>query len=319
VSETGDRPNLATIRAAAERISGLVRRTPLMQSQSLNRMLDGDLYFKCEHLQRAGAFKVRGAANAVFSLTDGEADKGVATHSSGNHGAAVALAAGSRGAQAWVVMPDDAPETKKRAVAGYGAIIVSCKPGLSNRESALQSLVDETGAHVVHPYNDYRVIAGQGTVALEILEQQPDVEVLMVPLGGGGLLSGSLLTVREMNPKVMVVGVEPEKADDARQSLESGRHVIIDSPATIADGLRASLGDKTLPIIRKLVDDIVVVSEAAILEATRLVWERMKQVIEPSAAVTVAALLEKRYEMKGRRGALVFTGGNLDLDKLPWQ
>ncbi|MCH9026607.1 MAG: pyridoxal-phosphate dependent enzyme [Proteobacteria bacterium] len=316
--DKGTRPDLAAIRQAAERISGLVHRTPLMRSRSLDRMFDGELHFKCEHLQRVGAFKARGAANAVFSLSDKELGKGVATHSSGNHGAAVALAASTKNARAWVVMPEDAPAVKKCAVESYGGKIVSCKPGLGNREAALQRLVDEKGVHVIHPYNDYRVIAGQGTVALEIMEQQEDIDLLMVPVGGGGLLSGSLLAIKELRPQVQVIGIEPARADDARQALDSGELVIIDSPDTIADGLRASLGDKTFPIIAELVDDIVTVSEDAIIEATRLVWERMKQLIEPSAAVPVAALLEGRIELQGRRAAVVFTGGNLDLDRLPW-
>ena len=313
------RPDLVTIRQAAERISGLVHRTPLMRSRSLDQMFDGELHFKCEHLQRVGAFKARGAANAVFSLDRKELGRGVATHSSGNHGAAVALAAGIRGTQAWVVMPSNSPAIKKHAVESYGANIISCQTGLANREAALQKLIDEKGVQVIHPYNDYRVIAGQGTVALEIMEEQEEIDVLMVPLGGGGLLSGSLLAIKELRPQVRVIGIEPARADDARQSLDSGERVIIDSPDTIADGLRASLGDKTFPIIAELVDDIVTVSENAIRDATRLVWERMKQLIEPSAAVPVAALLERRIELKGRRAALIFTGGNLDLDCLPWQ
>ncbi|MCH7508994.1 MAG: threonine/serine dehydratase [Proteobacteria bacterium] len=317
--DSGTRPDLAAIKEAAERISGLVHRTPLLRSRSLERMFDGKLHCKCEHLQRVGAFKARGAANAVFSLSDKELGKGVATHSSGNHGAAVALAAGTRGTQAWVVMPENAPAVKRRAVESYGANIVSCRPGLANREAALQKLVDEKGVQVIHPYNDYRVIAGQGTVALEIMEQQGDIDLLLVPVGGGGLLSGSLLVIKELRPQVQVIGIEPACADDARQSLDSGERVIIDSPDTIADGLRASLGDKTFPIIAELVDDIVTVSEDAIRDATRLVWERMKQLIEPSAAVPVAALLEQQIELKGRRAALVFTGGNVDLDRLPWQ
>ncbi len=317
--DNGTRPNLAAVRQAAERISGLVHRTPLMRSCSLDRMFDGELHFKCEHLQRVGAFKARGAANAVFLLSDKELGRGVATHSSGNHGAAVALAASTKNAQAWVVMPEDAPAVKNRAVESYGANIVSCKPGLGNREAALQKLVDEKGVHVIHPYNDDRVIAGQGTVALEIMEQQEDIDLLMVPVGGGGLLSGSLLVIKELSPMVQVIGIQPALADDARQSLDCGERVIIDSPDTIADGLRASLGDKTFPIIAELVDDIVTVSEDAIRNATRLVWERMKQLIEPSAAVPVAALLEQRIELHGRRAAVVFTGGNLDLDRLPWQ
>ncbi len=317
--DKGTRPDLAAIRQAADRISGLVHRTPLLRSRSLDRMFDGKLHFKCEHLQRVGAFKARGASNAVFSLDEKELGRGVATHSSGNHGAALALAAGTRGTQAWVVMPANAPAIKKRAVENYGANIVSCQPGLANREAALQKLVDEKGVEVIHPYNDYRVIAGQGTVALEIMEQQGDIDLLMVPVGGGGLLSGSLLVIKELSPMVQVIGIQPALADDARQSLDCGKRVIIDSSNSIADGLRASLGDKTFPIIAEHVDDIVTVSEDAIRDATRLVWERMKQLVEPSAAVPVAALLEQRIELKGRRAALIFTGGNLDLDRLPWQ
>ncbi|MBA3563155.1 MAG: pyridoxal-phosphate dependent enzyme [Gammaproteobacteria bacterium] len=280
-------------------------------------MLDGragaQVFCKAENLQKVGAFKFRGAANAVFSLPDDAAARGVATHSSGNHGAAVALAARLRGIPAYVVMPHDAPAAKRAAVAHYGADIRACRPGLGSRERALDDLIAATGAQVIHPYNDHRVIAGQGTAALELLEECAGLDALLVPVGGGGLLSGTAIAGKGLVPGIRIIGVEPRQADDAWQSLTTGRRVIVDSPDTVADGLRASLGELTFAIIRRHVDEIVRVEEAAIVAAMRFVWERMKLVIEPSAAVPVAALLEGAAGVAGLRVGVILSGGNVDL------
>lgn len=307
-------PDLATIREAAERIRDHAHRTPVLTSRSFNRMMGATVYFKCENFQRVGAFKFRGACNAVFSLTEQEARRGVATHSSGNHAQALALAASIRGIPAYLVMPNDAPEVKRAAVVGYGGQITSCESTLAAREAALQHVLEQTGAVPVHPYNDYRVIAGQGTAALELLQEVSGLDVVITPVGGGGLLSGTAIAVSESSPNTRVIGAEPEGADDAQRSLRAGHVIPQANPRTIADGLRTSLGSLTFPIIHERVDDIVTVSEDAIVAAMRLVWERMKIVIEPSAAVPVAALLEKL----GKRVAVILSGGNVDLDRLPW-
>jgi len=311
-------PTIQDIRAAAERIRPYVHRTPVLTCSTLDRLCDAELFFKCENLQKAGAFKVRGATNAVFSLTDEEAARGVATHSSGNHAAALALAARWRGIRAYVVMPENAPQVKRNAVGGYGAEITYCRPTLPAREETLAEVVAHTGAAVVHPYNEYRVIAGQGTAALELLDQAPHLDVVMAPVGGGGLLSGTALTVAALSPHTAVIGAEPEKADDAYRSLQAGRILPQEHPDTIADGLRTSLGDRTFPIIQRHVRGIVTVSEEAIVEAMRLVWERMKLVIEPSAAVPLGALLSRRGEIQGQRMGIILSGGNVDLARLPW-
>lgn len=265
------------------------------------------------------AFKFRGACNAVRALSDSEAARGVATHSSGNHAQALALAARIRGIQARIVMPETAPAVKQAAVGGYGGRITPCDPTLAGREATLAAVVEATDATVIHPYNDRRVIAGQGTAALELLEQCPDLDVLMVPVGGGGLLSGTALAAAASPRSLRVLGAEPEQADDACRSLEAGHIVPSLDPQTIADGLRASLGDLTYPIIGEHVERIVTVSEQAIVEAMRLVWERAKLVIEPSAAVPLAALWEGRIELRGLRVGVILSGGNVDLDRLPWQ
>ena len=311
-------PTIQEIRAAAERIRPYVHRTPVLTCSTLNRLCHAELFFKCENLQKAGSFKIRGATNAVFSLPEEEAARGVATHSSGNHAAALALAAHWRGIRAYVVMPQDAPQVKQNAVAGYGAEITFCQPTSQAREETLAKMVARTGAAVVHPSNDYRVIAGQGTAALELLEEVPDLDVLMAPVGGGGLLSGTALTVAALSPHTAVIGAEPEKADDAYRSLQTGHIVPQEHPDTIADGLRTSLGDKTFPIIQRHVRGIVTVSEEAIVEAMRLIWERMKLVVEPSAAVPLGALLSRRGEIQGQRMGIILSGGNVDLARLPW-
>lgn len=314
----GELPGMEAIFEAQARISPHIHRTPIYTSSQLDRVCGTKLYFKCENLQKVGAFKARGASNAVFSLGDEEAKKGVATHSSGNHGAALAMAASKRGIAAHIVMPTGAPAAKKEAVAAYGAHIVECAPTLAAREEALQELVCSTGAHVVHPYNDGRVIAGQGTVALEILEQLEGFDVLVVPVGGGGLLAGVALAVKSLKPEVEVVAIEPAGADDAFRSFGLGRLIPQTSPNTIADGLRAGLGELNFSIIQKHVDTILTVKEATIIEAMKLQWSRLKTVVEPSGAVSFAGVLEHPERFRNRRVAVVISGGNLDLDNLPW-
>lgn len=276
------------------------------------------MFFKCENFQKVGAFKFRGACNAVFSLSETETKKGVATHSSGNHAAALTLAARMRGSTAYIVMPKTAPVVKKQAVEGYGARITFCEPTLQSRESTLEKVVAETGATFIHPYNDYRIIAGQATAALELLEAFPDLDLVMTPVGGGGLLSGTALTVSSLSPKTAVFGAEPEGADDACRSLKEGKIIPSANPKTIADGLLTSLGDKTFPIIQKYVKQILIASDDAIVAAMRYIWERMKIIVEPSAAVPLAALLEKRASISGKRIGIILSGGNVDLSNLPW-
>ena len=311
-------PTPDDVRAAARRIAGRVHRTPVMTCSALDAVLGGAVYFKCENLQRIGAFKARGATNAVLSLSEEEAARGVATHSSGNHGAALAMAAHDRGMSSWVVVPDNAPAVKRESVAREGAIIVDCSPGLANRESALARVVEETGATPIHPYDDDRVIAGQGTAVLELLEDVSNLHYLLTPIGGGGLISGTAIAARDAVPGIRVVACEPEQADDAHRSFREGRRITIDSPETIADGLRASIGERNFRIVKALVDDVVTVSESSIVKAMRLIWERLRIVIEPSAAVPVAALLERKLRLEGGRAGVILTGGNVDLDSLPW-
>ncbi|MBN1671367.1 MAG: pyridoxal-phosphate dependent enzyme [Kiritimatiellae bacterium] len=311
-------PTIADVRAAAQRIGPYVHRTPVLTCTALNAMCGAELFFKCENFQKAGAFKMRGATNAVFSLSREEAAKGVATHSSGNHGAALSRAARCRGVPAYVVMPVNAPEIKKAAVAGYGAEIVFCEPTLQAREEKLAELVGRTGAAFVHPYNDPRVISGQGTAALELCEDIPGLDAVITPVGGGGLLSGTATAVRALSPRTRVVAAEPEQADDAFRSLRAGKIVPAEKPDTIADGLRTSLGSLTFAIIRQHVEEIVTVSEQAIVEAMRHVWERMKIVVEPSAAVPVAALLGRHQRFSAKRIGVILSGGNVDLSRLTY-
>jgi threonine dehydratase len=276
------------------------------------------LFFKCENFQKVGAFKIRGATNAVFSLADEAASAGVATHSSGNHAAAVALAAKWRGIRAFVVMPQNAPRVKKDAVAGYGAEIFPCLPTLEAREETLAEVTERTGAAFIHPYNDYSVIAGQATAALELCEEIPDLDIVMAPVGGGGLLSGTALAVTAVSPQTKVIAAEPERADDAYRSFHEGSIFPAGNPDTIADGLLTSLGDKTFPIIRERVEEILTVSEDGIIRAMRHIWERAKIIVEPSAAVPMGALLEKGNDLRGKRIGIILSGGNVDLARLPW-
>jgi threonine dehydratase len=311
-------PTFNEISAAHSRIRKFVHRTPVLSSVSVNKILGAELFFKCENLQKVGAFKFRGASNSVFSLDDKTALKGVATHSSGNHAAALALAAKMRGIDAHIVMPRTAPEIKKLAVAGYGAQITYCEPTLQAREDTLMKVVEKTGATIIHPYNYVPVICGQGTAAIEFLEEVPDLDIIMTPVGGGGLLSGTSISAKAMKPGIKVIAGEPKNADDAWRSFKSGvLHPSI-NPNTIADGLLTSLGELTFRIILQNVDDIITVSEENIVKAMRLIWERMKIIIEPSAAVPVAALLENPELFKGAKVGIILSGGNVDLTKLPF-
>ena len=311
-------PDFDAIRQAADRIRPYAHRTPVLTCASLDHMVHAQLFFKSENLQRAGAFKFRGACNAVFSLSEEEASRGVATHSSGNHGAALALAAQMRGIEAVVVMPRNAPRVKRAAVAGYGASIVYCEPTEQARQETLAQVIEETRAVFVHSYNDPLIIAGQGTAALELLEEVSGLDVVMAPVGGGGLVSGTALAVSGLSPQTRVIGAEPEGADDAYRSLQEGRIIPSVNPRTVADGLLMSLRDLTFSIIRAHVEQIVTVSEEEIIAAMRHVWERMKIIIEPSAAVPVGALFERKIDLRGLRIGVILSGGNVDLDKLPW-
>ena len=312
-------PTLEDIRAASERIKPYAHRTPVLTNESLNEQVGARVFLKCENLQKVGAFKFRGACNAVYSLSDAEAARGVCTHSSGNHAQALALAARMRGIPAYIVMPNNAPLVKKSAVAGYGGQITFCEPTLEARESTLERIKYDTGATVVHPYNDERVIAGQGTAALELLEDVPDLDVILAPVGGGGLLSGTSIAATEIKKGIRVIAAEPERADDAFRSMKSGKIIPSENPKTIADGLLTSLGTLTFPIIQKNVEQIVTVSEAAITASMKFVWERAKIIIEPSSAVAIGVLWEKKIDLHGLNVGVIISGGNVDLEKLPWQ
>lgn len=312
-----NRPDLDAVRTARARIARALHRTPILTCRSLDEKAGATLFFKCENFQKAGAFKFRGACNAVFALSEEEAGRGVVTHSSGNHGAALALAGRIRGTRVHVVMPENAPEVKKAAVAGYGAQITFCRPTLEAREEATHAIIARTGATLVHPYDDPRIIAGQGTCALEFLEEVPDLDAVLAPVGGGGLLSGTAIVAKSLRPSAAVVGCEPKNAGDAWESLQAGRIVPVGAAATIADGLRTSLGEWTFPILRELVDRIALVTEEEIVEATRLLFERMKIVVEPSAAVGLAAVLSGAAQAAGRVG-VILSGGNVDLERLPF-
>lgn len=311
-------PTLQDIQQAAERIKPYAHRTPVLTSENLNQVVNAQVYLKCENLQKVGAFKFRGACNAVYSLSDEEAARGVCTHSSGNHAQALALAARMRGIPAYIVMPNNAPSVKKNAVAGYGGQIAFCEPMLEARESTLDRIRLDTGANVVHPYNDERVIAGQGTAALELLADVPDLDVIITPVGGGGLLSGTAIAATEAKKGIRVIAGEPEMADDAYRSMKEGRIVASLNPKTIADGLLTSLGTLTFPIIQKRVEQIVTVSEQGIIGVMKFVWERAKIVIEPSAAVAVGVLWERKLDLSGLKVGVILSGGNVDLEKLPW-
>jgi threonine dehydratase len=321
-------PTWDAILAAHERIAPRIHRTPVLTSASLDALTGARLFFKCENLQKTGSFKIRGAANAILSLTAAEASRGIVTQSSGNHGAAVACAASWRGVPAYVVMPENAPKVKILAIEAYGGKITFCAPKVSARKEACDRVQAETGAYLVHPYDDDRIIAGQATAAKELLEEIPDLDAVLAPVSGGGLLSGTCLGAKGICPDVHIIGCEPERADDTFRSLSTGVLQSLDSSDTIADGLRASLAPRTFAILRRHLDRVLLVSEAEIISSTRLVWERMKIIIEPSSAVAIAPLLKpgvvaslnlpKRADGAAPKLGVIFSGGNVDLSSLPW-
>ncbi len=311
-------PTFTDIQAAHALIKPYIHRTPVLTSKSINALTGCELFFKCENFQKVGAFKFRGATNAVFSLSEDEAASGVGTHSSGNHAAALALAARMRGIQAHIVMPSNAPDVKKIAVAGYGAHITFCEPTLQAREETLQKLVDDLHLTVDHPYNNFKVISGQGTAALELLEEVESPDIVICPVGGGGLLSGTALSTRALSPGSRVIAAEPKNADDAFRSLRDGFIHPSIQPKTIADGLLTSLGELTFAVIRQNVDEIVTAREESIVAAMRMIWERMKIIIEPSSALPLAIILENREKFAGKRIGIILSGGNVELTKLPF-
>jgi threonine dehydratase len=311
-------PTFADIQKAHDRIRPYIHRTPVLTSKSINEIVGAELFFKCENLQKVGAFKFRGACNSVFSLTDEEAKNGVCTHSSGNHAAALALAARMRGIPAYIVMPENAPQIKKVAVAGYGAQITFCEPTLAARESTLKQVAEKTGATEIHPYNYFNVICGQGTAAKELIEETGALYMVMAPVGGGGLLSGTALSTKALLPSARVIAAEPAGADDAFRSFYSKTLLPSIAPKTIADGLLTSLGSITFELILTNVDQIATVSEESIVAAMRIIWERMKIIIEPSSAVPLAAILENKVDVKDKKVGIILSGGNVDLGKLPF-
>jgi threonine dehydratase len=312
------RLDLDTIRSADKRIRPYIHRTPVLTSERLDQASGASLFFKCENFQKIGAFKARGATNAVFSLDDAAAQRGVATHSSGNHGAAVARAAKLRGIPAHIVMPSNSAKVKIRAVESYGAHIVFCEPTEKARGVACAAAIAKTGATLIHSFENKDVMAGQGTAAVELLDDVPDLELVVCPVGGGGLLCGTAVAAKSMRPKIKVIAVEPANADDAAQSFRAGRRIITQKKFTIADGLRTNIGEPNFAIIQRHVDDIMTVSEEAIVSAMRAIWETMKIIIEPSAAVPYAAILETVIDVNAKRVGIILTGGNVDLDALPW-
>ncbi len=311
-------PTRQDIIETSEAIFDFVHYTPILTSESLNLISGAELFFKCENFQKVGAFKMRGASSAAVRLSEEELERGLATHSSGNHAQAVARAAQLLGIPAYIVMPENAPSIKKAATQSYGAEIIFCEPTIESRESTLAEVVERTGATFIHPYNDYNVIAGQATSAYELLQDVEELDTIIAPIGGGGLMSGTALSTRYWSPSTKVIGAEPKAVDDAWRSFQSGEIATNATTDTIADGLRTNLGDKTFEIIRMHVDDIITVSEEAIVDAMRLVWERMKIIIEPSCAVPVAAVLQNKERFEGEKVGIILTGGNVDVSNLPF-
>ena len=309
---------LKDIEAAHERISPLIHRTPVFTNSSLNKLSGAELYFKCDNFQKVGSFKIRGATNTVEQLTIEELNRGVATTSSGNHGAALSMAVTRRGGKTKVVMPNNTPEIKVNNVERNGGEVVWCEPEQESRESVLKELIEKTGAVVVHPYNDERIMAGQGTCAKELLEDYPDLDTIVSPVSGGGLLSGTLLSSKALKANIQVFGAEPVEADDAYRSLKLGKIVPNETINTICDGLRAQIGTLTFPVIADLVDDIITVTEEEIIDSMRMIWERLKMIVEPSSSITLGAILKNKDRFKGKKVGLIISGGNVDLDHLPW-
>ncbi|OIQ77364.1 phenylserine dehydratase [mine drainage metagenome] len=311
-------PTFYDVLAAEARIAPYIHRTPVLTSSYLNALTGAELFFKCENFQKAGAFKARGASNAVFGLTEAQAARGVATHSSGNHGLSLSYAAGRRGIPCTVVMPRTAPQAKKDAVKGYGGRVVECEPSTSSREEVFARVVAETGAEFVHPYNDPRVIAGQATCSRELNEQVPGLDAVIAPIGGGGMISGTCLTLSTLAPGVKIYAAEPKQADDAARSFRAGHIIADDAPETVADGLKVPLKELTWHFVQRFVTDILTAEEDEIVDAMKLIWKRMKIVMEPSSAVPLAAILRNPEVFAGKRVGVIITGGNVDLDKLPW-
>ncbi len=311
-------PTFDDVIAAHERIKPYIHRTPVLTSSYLNQLTGAELFFKCENFQKAGAFKVRGASNAVFGLQEDQLAKGVATHSSGNHALSLSYAAGRRGIPCSVVMPRTAPQAKKDAVRGYGGRIVECEPSTSSREAVFAQVQAETGADFVHPYNDPRVIAGQATCSRELLEQVPGLDAVIAPIGGGGMISGTCLTLSTLAPGMDIYAAEPKNADDAYRSFKAGEIIADDAPDTVADGLKVPLKELTWHFVKNHVSDVFTATEDEIIEAMKMTWKRMKIVMEPSCAVPLATILANPEVFKGRRVGVIITGGNVDLDKLPW-
>lgn len=302
------------IEQAHERIKPYVHRTPVLTSESINEIAGCSIYFKCENLQKVGAFKARGAMNAALQIPAAQRAKGIATHSSGNHAQAIARAGKILGIPTYIVMPNNAPQIKKVGVKGYSGQIFECEPNLKSRETTLAEVIAKTGATEIHPFNNYHVMAGQATATKELFEEVSDLDFLIAPVGGGGLMSGTLLAAKYLSPKTKVIAGEPEGADDAYRSMQSGK-IEQSQSNTIADGLLTTLGDKTFPIIKENVDRVITVSDVEITSAMRLIWERMKIIIEPSAAVSIAALLKDKSTFEGKRVGIIISGGNVDLEK----
>jgi threonine dehydratase len=311
-------PTFDDVQAAHRRIEPYIHRTPVLTSSYFNGLSGAELFFKCENFQKAGAFKARGASNAVFGLSEAAAQKGVATHSSGNHGLSLAYAAGRRGIPATVVMPRTAPEAKKAAVRGYGGRVVECEPSITSREAVFAEVVAETGADFVHPFNDPRVIAGQATCSKELVEDIAGLDAVIAPIGGGGMVSGTCLTLSNLAPETLIYAAEPKNADDAYRSFKAGYIIADDAPQTVADGLKVPLKELTWHFVSSFVEDILLTTEEEIVDAMYLVWQRMKIVIEPSSAVPLATILKNRDLFAGKRVGVILTGGNVDLKNLPW-
>lgn len=311
-------PSIDDVLAAHRRIKLHIHETPVLTSRFFNQLTDAQLFFKCENFQKAGVFKARGASNAVFSLSDSRLEKGVATHSSGNHALSLSYAAGRRGIPCTVVMPRTAPQAKKDAVNSYGGRIVECEPSTRSREAVFADVVSKTGADFVHPYNDHRVIAGQGTCSRELIDQVHDLDAVVAPIGGGGMVSGTCLTLSSLAPDIKIYAAEPLQADDAARSFKAGYIIADDAPDTIADGLKVPLKELTWHFVSNYVTDILTASEQEIIDAMKLIWQRMKIVVEPSSAVPLAIILKHKDIFAGKRIGVIFTGGNVDLDLLPW-
>ncbi len=311
-------PTFEDVKAAHALIQPYIHRTPVLTSTYFNKLTGAELFFKCENFQKAGVFKARGASNAVFGLSEAQAAKGVASHSSGNHALSLSYAAGRRGIKATVVMPRTAPEAKKAAVRGYGGEVLECEPSTAAREAMLEELVARTGADFVHPYNDHRVIAGQGTCALELNEDVGNFDSVVAPIGGGGMISGTCLTLSNVSPSTKIYAAEPKNADDVYRSFHAGEIIEDDAPDTIADGLKVSMRPRTWHFVSKYVTDVLLVTEEEIIDAMYLIWQRMKIVVEPSSAVALASIIKNKELFAGKRVGVILTGGNVDLKKLPW-